>query len=334
MKLHLIDGTYELFRNHFGAPERRSPTGMPVGATCGLLRTLLAMARHEEITHAACAFDHVIESFRNDLFAGYKSSAGVDPDLLAQFTLAERAARALGYVVWPMVEHEADDAIATAAARWSEAFEQIIIVSPDKDFSQCVRGERIVCRYRHRRRKLGADMRRAERGGSGGIGGAQLAERASTARAPRVEMTTVDEAAVVARFGVGPASVPDWLALVGDSADGIPGIRGWGPGSSSVVLARYGHVENIPMDETPWDVRVQSAQELRRVLREHRREALLFRHLATLVTDVPLPEGDPEELRWRGVDADALAALAVELGDADMLEGARRWAAAPAGTSK
>ncbi len=193
MKIHLVDGTYELFRSHFGAPSRKAPDGREVGATLGLLNSLLALLTKSGATHVACAFDHVIKSFRNELFPGYKTSAGVAPELLAQFALAEQAVAALGVVVWPMVEFEADDALASATLRFSgeAGVEQVVICSPDKDVAQMVLGNQVVCWDRRR------DI-------------------------------VYDEAAVLAKFGVRPASIPDWLALVGDSADGYPGVSGWG----------------------------------------------------------------------------------------------------------
>src|SRR5262245_22503294 len=220
MKVHLVDGTYELFRNHFGAPPKTAPDGRQVGATLGLLRSLLMLVTSPGVTHVACAFDHVIESFRNDLYDGYKTSEGVDPILLAQFPLAEKAVSALGVVVWPMIEFEADDALATAVGRFrkNKSVEQILICSPDKDLSQLVDGERIVCW--DRRREL-----------------------------------IIDEDAVVEKFGVRPASIADWLALVGDSADGFPGIPGWGAKSASTVLAYYEHIEAIPDDAGKWKLK-------------------------------------------------------------------------------
>ncbi len=201
MKIHLVDGTYELFRNHFGAPPKKAPDGREVGATLGLLRSLLLLLSNPDVTHIACAFDHVIESFRNDLFDGYKTGEGTDPELLAQFTLAEEAVSALGVVVWPMVEFEADDALASAVARFKgeKAVEQVVICSPDKDLAQLVSGQHIVCWDRRR------DI-------------------------------IIDEAGVVEKYGVSPASIPDWLALVGDSADGIPGIPAWGAKSSASCI--------------------------------------------------------------------------------------------------
>jgi 5'-3' exonuclease len=289
MKIHLVDGTFELFRAHFGAPPAHDAAGRPVGAVRGLLATLLSLLREPEVTHVACAFDHVIESFRNALFEGYKTGEGIDPDLLAQFDPAERATAALGIVVWPMVEFETDDALATAAFRWRDepGVEQVVICSPDKDLSQCVVGSRVICRDR---------LRRADR----------------------------DEAGVVAKFGVPPASVPDWLALVGDTADGIPGIPGWGEKSAGVVLARYGTLEAIPDDAASWDVAVRGRDRLAASLREGRDDAALYRRLATLRTDVPLAES-LADLEWRGARRGDLEPLCREIGAPDLLSRVPRW---------
>jgi 5'-3' exonuclease len=277
--LHLVDGTYELFRAHHGAPSARGVDGREVGATRGLLRSLAALLREEGVTHVAVAFDHVIESFRNALFPGYKTSAGVPEELRAQFPLAEEAARALGLVVWPMVDLEADDALATAAARFGRApgVGRVLLCTPDKDLAQCVRGRRVVLLDRMRRRLL-------------------------------------DEEGVRARFGVGPPSIPDWLALVGDDADGIPGVPHWGERSASAVLSRFGHLEAIPDAPQGWGAPVRGAARLAESLRAHRREALLYRTLATLRTDAPIGE-DLAGLRWRGPRPDALRPLAEALGD-------------------
>ena len=223
MDVHLVDGTYELFRAHFGAPPATAPDGAAVGATRGLLRSLQALLREPGVTHVAVAFDQVVESFRNRLFPGYKTAEGVPPELLAQFPLAEEATRALGLVTWPMVEFEADDALATGAARFADApgVERVLLCTPDKDLAQCVRGTRVVGFDRMRRRVL-------------------------------------DEAGVRARFGVGPASIPDWLALVGDTADGIPGVPRFGEKSASAVLGRYAHLEAIPDDAARWDLPVRA----------------------------------------------------------------------------
>ncbi|HKZ32958.1 MAG TPA: 5'-3' exonuclease H3TH domain-containing protein, partial [Vicinamibacteria bacterium] len=264
MKVHLVDGTYELFRAFYGVPPAHDAQGRPVGALRGILSTLIALLREPGVTHVACGFDHVIESFRNQLFAGYKTGDGIERDLLAQFHPAERAVAALGVVVWPMVEFEADDALATGAARFRDApgVEQVVICSPDKDFSQCVTGQKVICRDRRR----GTDR---------------------------------DEAGVVARFGVPPGSIPDWLALVGDSADGIPGIPGFGEKAAAAVLARHLHIEAIPDDPASWSVEVRGKQRLAMSLRGRREDAMLYRQLATLRTDVPLAER-LADLEWRG----------------------------------
>jgi 5'-3' exonuclease len=288
MKVHLVDGTYELFRNHFGAPPQKSPDGREVGATLGLLRSLLLLLSGAEVTHVACAFDHVIESFRNELYAGYKTGEGVDPQLMAQFPLAEQAASALGVVVWPMVEFEADDALATATARFQKRknVEQIVICSPDKDLAQLVSGDRIVCW--DRRREI-----------------------------------VLDEPGVVEKYGVLPASIPDWLALVGDSADGFPGIPGWGAKSASTVLARYPHLEIIPDDPQDWGMSPGRAARLAEALASRRGEALLYRKLATLRLDVPLEER-LEDLEWKG-SRPGLRELCIELGDSKLPERVPRW---------
>lgn len=288
-RIHLVDGTYELFRAYFGAPKATTRDGREVGATRGILRSLFALLREPGVTHVACSFDHVIESFRNDLFDGYKTSAGVPEDLMAQFSLAEDATHALGIVVWPMVEFEADDAIATAAHRWREApeVEQIVLCTPDKDMAQCVQGTRIVCLDRLRRRVL-------------------------------------DEAGVIEKFGVPPASIPDWLALVGDSADGYPGVPRWGSKSAAAILAAYGHLEAIPNRESEWRVPVRGAAALGASLREHRDEAYLYRRLATLRIDVPLAE-QLEDLRWRGARRDQLTTLCRDIEDEGFLERVSAW---------
>jgi 5'-3' exonuclease len=287
MRIHLVDGTYELFRAYYGAPGTEAPH---VGATRGILRSLLALLREPDVTHVACAFDHVIESFRNDLFPGYKTSEGVPADLLAQFPLAERAVAALGLVVWPMVELEADDALATAAARWAGApgVEQILICTPDKDMAQSVRGGSVVCFDRMRRRMM-------------------------------------DEAGVVARFGVPPRSIPDWLALVGDSADGYPGVPRWGEKSAAAVLGVYGHLDSIPDRESEWrGVNVRGAASLAASLREHREDARLYRVLATLREDAPIAE-TLDDLRWSGAKHDELIAICREIDDEAFLERVPRW---------
>jgi 5'-3' exonuclease len=290
VKVHLIDGTFELFRAYYGAPSSTAPDGREVGAVRGLLRSLLALVAEPEVTHVAIAFDHVIESFRNDLYPGYKTGEGIDPALWEQFGPAEDATRALGLVTWPMVEFETDDALAAAAATFADdpRVEQVLILSPDKDLAQCVRGNRVVTVDRQRR-------------------------------------TTRDEAGVIERFGVPPRAIADWLALVGDSADGYPGIPRWGATSAGAVLGAYGRIEAIPADPQTWTVKVRGAAALAASLDAHRDDALLFRRLATLRTDVPLAES-LDDLRWRGPDDGALAALTARLGDRDVLERARRIA--------
>lgn len=284
MKVHLIDGTYELFRAWFGAPEATSPEGQEVGATRGFMRSMAAMLREPAVTHVGCAFDHTVESFRNDLFDGYKTGEGLDPELFAQFELAERASRALGMVTWPMVEFEADDALAAAAAKLAEEkdVEQVVICSPDKDLCQCVRGRRVVTL--DRRRKI-----------------------------------VLDEDGVREKFGVLPESIPDYLALVGDAADGIPGIPRWGSKSASTVLGRHPHLEQIPDDPNAWGVHVRGAAALAQNLREQWEDALLYRTLATLRTDTPIEE-TLDDLRWRGPDRSLLQALCDEVGERALLE--------------
>jgi 5'-3' exonuclease len=283
-----VDGTYELFRAYFGAPKATTRDGREVGATRGILRSLFALLREPGVTHVAGSFDHVIESFRNDLFDCNKTSEGVPEDLLAQFSLAEHAAHALGIVVWPMVEFEADDAIAAAADRWRDApgVEQIVLCTPDKDMAQCVSGTRVVCLDRLRRRTL--------------------------------------EAGVIDKFGVPPASIPDWLALVGDSADGYPGVPRWGSKSAAAVLAAYGHLEQIPDRESEWRVAVRGAAALAATLRDHRDDAYLYRRLATLRVDVPLGE-EIDDLRWRGARREELTTLCRDIEDEGFLERVNVW---------
>jgi 5'-3' exonuclease len=279
MKVHLIDGTYELFRAYFGAPKSRAADGREVGAARGLLRSLGALLRQPDCTHVAIAFDHVIESFRNDLFAGYKTGEGIEPDLWSQFPLAEEVAHALGIVVWPMIEFEADDALATAAARFEklESVEQVCICTPDKDLAQCVRGDRVVLLDRMRDRMI-------------------------------------DEAGVREKWGVEPGSIPDFLALMGDSADGIPGIPRWGQKSSATLLAQYGHIERIPEAETDWTVNVRGAKSLAINLAARRDDALLYKRLATLREDVPLSE-KLDDLKWRGARRTKLVPVSEAIGD-------------------
>ena len=291
MKIHLVDGTYELFRSHFGAPPKQAPDGRQVGATLGLVRSLLLLINTPEVTHIACAFDHVIESFRNDLFAGYKTGAGIDPDLLAQFPLAEEAVAALGVVVWSMVEFEADDALATAVKRFRnhKTVEQIVLCSPDKDLAQLVADKRVVCW--DRRREI-----------------------------------VIDEAGVVEKYGVRPTSILDWLALVGDAADGYPGLPGWGAKSTSAVLAHFERIEAIPDDPKLWRLKTISpgrAASLAETLAQRRDEALLYRKLARLRYDVPLKE-KLSDLKWQGAYG-RLKTLCRELGDERIAARIPRW---------
>jgi 5'-3' exonuclease len=287
MKVHLVDGTYELYRAFYGTPPKRASDGAEVGAVRGLLRSMLVLLGEPDVTHVAIAFDHVIESFRNDLYPGYKTGEGIDADLYSQFGPAEEATRALGIVTWPMIEFEADDALASAAARAESdrRVEQVLICSPDKDLAQCVRGTRVVC-------------------------------------LDRMRGNVMDEAGVAAKFGVRPGSIPDWLALVGDSADGFPGVPRWGAKSASQVLAEYEHLEHIPAEAEAWSVKVRGAATLAANLCQHRSDALLFRRLATLRADVPLEE-PVDALRWRGIDARALADMAREIDDGGLVDRAR-----------
>jgi 5'-3' exonuclease len=267
VRVHLLDGTYELFRHYYAMPKQSDRDGHEVAAIVGVLASVLGMLEGGA-THIGVATDHVIESFRNDLWPGYKTSEGIEPELLAQFHPLEDALRAMGVVVWAMEEFEADDALAAAAylAAESPDVEQIIICTPDKDLSQCVSGERVV----------------------------QLDRRKRELR---------NEQGVVARFGVGPKSIPDYLALVGDSSDGFPGVPGWGEKASGLILGRYAHLERIPKAASEWEVPVRGAARLAAALEENRPLALLFRTLATLRTDVPV-FSTVEDLRWRGPTAD------------------------------
>ncbi len=289
MNVHLIDGTYELFRHFYAVPSRRDRAGREVGGLLGVLRSLLGMLE-AGATHIGVATDHVIESFRNDLWPGYKSSAGIDPALWAQFHPLEGALAAMGVAVWPMVELEADDGLASAArlAGANPEVEQVFICTPDKDLSQCVSGERIV----------------------------QFDRRHRTLR---------DETGVVARFGVRPASIPDYLALVGDSADGFPGIPGWGAKSTSRVLAHYGHLESIPRRSLPWAVTVRGAARLQENLRAGWEDALLFRDLATLRDDTQLFD-TVDDLRWAGATA-GFGRVAESLGEPGLASRVERLAA-------
>jgi 5'-3' exonuclease len=276
MNVHLFDGTYELFRAWFGAPQAMA-RGVEVGATRVFLRSLAGALKANAVTHAGVAFDHVIESFRNDLFAGYKTGEGLDPRLVAQFELAERASLALGLRTWPMIEFEADDAIATAAAACAAdtRVERVVIAAVDKDLCQCVIGARVACW-------------------------------------DRWKDATLDDAGVIAKHGVPPASIPDLLALVGDTADGIPGLTGWGKSSAAKLLSHYRAIEAIPDDASAWQVAVRGADRLAASLRDHRPDAMLYKTLATLRRDCPIACA-VEDLAWRGPDEAKLAALCDEL---------------------
>jgi len=263
LDVHLVDGTYELFRHYYALPSARDSDGREVAAVRGVLASVLGMMKGG-VTHIAVATDHVIESFRNKLWPSYKTAEGIEPDLLAQFPLLEEVLSTAGIVVWPMMEFEADDALAAAAMRAvrDARVEQVIICTPDKDLAQCVRGTRIV----------------------------QLNRRTRV---------TIDEAGVIQKYGVSPASIPDYLALVGDAADGYPGLKGWGAKSSAAVLAKFAHLVSIPTNWREWRVTVANASALADTLSRERDRALLFRTLATLRTDIVLFD-DVDELRWNG----------------------------------
>jgi 5'-3' exonuclease len=272
VRVHLVDATYELFRAHYAPrPPVLGVIGVNLSGVAGLVDQLLYLLRDEGATHVGCATDRVIESFRNDLYPGYKSSAGMPPELLGQFPIAEAAIEALGLVLWPMVEFEADDAIAAACARFAAdpAVERIFICTPDKDMAQLVEGQRVVLLDRRRR-------------------------------------ITYDDAGVRAKWGVAPASIPDWLAVVGDASDGYPGIPGWGAKGAAAVLARYGHLEDVPERGSAWEVPGATggrAMTLAASLRDHHAEAFLYRSLARLRTTedgVQIPQASAEELRWNG----------------------------------
>ncbi len=290
MDVYLVDGTYELFRHFFAIPSRKNGGGREIAATRGVLASMLSMLE-TGVTHLGVATDHVIESFRNDLWAGYKTSAGADPQLLQQFPLLEDGLRALGVVAWPMVEMEADDGLASAArlAAADPAVDRVVICSPDKDLSQCVRDGRVVMLDR------------------------------------RKDVIT-DADGVVARFGVPPESIPDYLALVGDSADGFPGLPGWGPRAAATLLARYSHIDAIPSNVSKWDVSLRGAERLAATLREQTDRALLFRDLATLRDQEPLFES-VEALRWRGPTPD-FETFSREIDGAVLLDRARAAARA------
>ena len=294
MRLHLVDGTFELYRAHFSKrplmlrpsasarpPGDSSASSHPFKASIGLAQSLLALLKdpNEQVTHLAVAFDNPIRCFRNDLFAGYKTDEGVPPELREQFDLAEDAARAVGAVVWSMKEFEADDALATAAARFRADVDQVRILTPDKDLGQCLEGDRVV-------------------------------------QIDVIRKRTLDESALLARRGVTPRSVPDYLALTGDDADGIPGLPGFGEKTAAALLARYIHLDQVPLDAREWPAGLRAADRLAATLRERLPDALLYRKLATLVRDVPLPQTTLEDLRYKGVQPDLVAAFNARTGAA------------------
>ena len=281
MDVHLIDGTYELFRHFFAMPAASDVNGREVGAVRGVLTSVVSMMERGA-THLGVATDHVVESFRNDLYPGYKTSEGVAPELLSQFPILEEALQAMGVLVWPMVYFEADDALASAASKSAEnkRVNQVLICTPDKDLSQCVVGTRVV----------------------------QLDRRQNIVR---------DEAGVVARFGVKPQSIPDYLALVGDSADGFPGVSGWGPKAAALTLSQYARLEDIPKDWRAWHPSIKRARLLSESLFKSWDDALLFRTLATLRLDVPVFE-TVEDLRWTGPRPD-FAELCRQMKSPDLL---------------
>jgi 5'-3' exonuclease len=288
MKIHLVDGTYELFRAHFGAPPKKTSNGLEIGATLGLVRSMMLLLSDPKVTHLAVAFDHVIESFRNKLYPGYKSSEGVDPVILNQFELAEKLVSALGMVVWPQVKFEADDAIATAVERFKKvkSVEQIVICSVDKDLTQMVEGDRVICW--DRRREI-----------------------------------TLNDKGVEEKFGVSPESIPDYLALVGDAADGYPGIQGWGAKSTATVLAKFKHIESIPKDPKKIPLSLGRATTLIGNLQANYKDALLFRELSTLRVDVPLKE-TLNDLKFQGAYP-RLKKLCHELGEERIPERIKVW---------
>lgn len=290
MRLHVVDGTFELYRAHFAQrPPHLGPKGEDLKASVGIASAMLALLddKDEAPTHLAVAFDNPIRCFRNDLFDGYKTDEGVPPELRAQFDLAEEAVRSLGIVVWSMKEFEADDALAAAAFKWRDQVEQVRLLTPDKDLGQCVSGTRVV----------GVD---------------------------RLRDKVMDEAAVKEKFGVGPASIPDYLALVGDTSDGIPGVPGFGAKTAGALLAVYPHLEQIPSDPARWTPKLRGAERLSATLESMREEAALYRRLATLRTDVPLAER-LEDLEYRGVPRRTFEAFCQATNAPRLLTRPKRW---------
>jgi 5'-3' exonuclease len=288
MKLYLVDATYELFRAFFAMPSIKSPDGQEVGAVYGVVSTMISLLRDPEVTHLGCATDHTVTSFRNDLYDGYKTGEGLEPLLEAQFPIMEEALRSLGAAVWPMVEFEADDALAAAADRFGGDFEQVVICTPDKDLAQCVRGDHVVL----------CDRRREK---------------------------VYDEAGVKEKWGVPPRSIADYLALVGDTADGFPGVPGWGAKSASTVLSRYLALEEIPADPAEWDVKVRGAKRLAENLAAHAADAALFKVLATLRTDAELPQTDSGELLFTGTPKADFQAFCERQGFNRIADRPTRW---------
>jgi 5'-3' exonuclease len=289
VRLHLVDGTYELFRAHFSKRPPHAPFGKDLKATVGLASSMLGLLQEAEeaVTHIAIAFDNPIRSVRNDWFDGYKTDEGVPPELLAQFDPAEEAVRALGVVVWSMDRYEADDALATAAARWRENVEQVRILTPDKDLGQSIVGTRVVQVDRLRRR-------------------------------------TIDEDELWKARGVRPGSIPDWLGLVGDTADGLPGLAGFGEKTAAALLAAFGHIEDIPRDARAWPANVRQAARLAGTLERDREKAIFYRKLATLIADVPLQES-LEDLEWKGVPRRAFGEWCEKYRVNDLRERPSRW---------
>ena len=289
MRIYLVDGTYELFRSHFGQPPRVAPDGMQVSAVRGLIQSLLSLITSRNVTHIAVAFDSEVKSFRNKLFDGYKDGSDTPEELQMQFTLAERAVAALGITYWPMMEYEADDALGTAAVTYAKntEVEKVYICSPDKDLSQVVSGDRIVCFDRRKNLILG-------------------------------------ESGIKDKFGVLPESIPDYLGLMGDSSDGIPGIPKWGAKSSSTLLARYMHIEKIPSHHRFWDVSVRGASGLSKSLESNRDKADLYKKLATLKLDVPISQ-NVDDLNWTGADPEMFRQFCLELGMPNLTRQIKKW---------
>jgi 5'-3' exonuclease len=290
-RLHLVDGTYELFRAHFSKrPGHTAPGGLDAKGVVGLVSSMLKLLHDpvEAVTHLGIAFDNPIRSFRNDLFDGYKSDEGLLEEIRLQFDPAEEAARALGVRVWSMNQWEADDALATAAARFRGDFDQVRILTPDKDLGQCLDGQRVV-------------------------------------QVDRLRERVIDDVALRAQRGIAPRSIPDLLALVGDTADGIPGLPGIGDKTAGVLLGRYGHLESIPAQASDWDVKIRGAETIAATLRDHRDEARLYRKLATLIEDVPLPEETADDLAFRGVPRQAYESWCDRLGVTTLKRRPTRW---------